>query len=149
MTRAGYAVQLFTNGSPEDVEAAKRVVRRLALDGVSPNLKPCLRPNDPSELAALISTCALVIGFRMHALIAAYSYGREIIALRWDRKIDSFMTSVGLGDWIVWPGDTSPQMVVDRANELLLEKKNLDGIAVVEAFEDAANLSKEIQALKK
>ncbi|UXS05112.1 polysaccharide pyruvyl transferase family protein [Agrobacterium tumefaciens] len=149
MTRAGYAVQLFTNGSPEDVEAAKRVVRRLALDGVSPNLKPCLRPNDPSELAALISTCALVIGFRMHALIAAYSYGREIIALRWDRKLDSFMTSVGLGDWIVWPGDTSPQMVVDRANELLLEKKNLDGIAVVEAFEDAANLSKEIQALKK
>lgn len=149
LDQSGYAVQLFTNGSPEDVEAAKRVVRRLELDGIQPALKPCLRPSDPSELAELISTCALVVGFRMHALIAAYSYGREIIALRWDRKLDSFMASVGLQDWVVWPGDTSPKMVVERANELLLEKRNLGGIAVVEAFEDAANLSKEIQALNK
>jgi polysaccharide pyruvyl transferase WcaK-like protein len=140
LEHAGYAVQMFTNGSPEDVESATRVIELLGGAACLTSPEPQLRPSNPSELATMISRCSLVIGFRMHALIAAYSYGSEIIALKWDRKLDSFMSSVGLSNLVVWPGETKPESIIDLAAELLSARKNLSAPAVTEASDDAAKL---------
>ena len=53
----------------------------------------------------------------MHALIAAYSYGANIIALKWDGKVDAFMASVGLSGNLVSVKDTIPSELVLRVHD--------------------------------
>ena len=74
----------FTNGSPED---------EMFLDAIHDQLSEALgeayerrRVTTPTELAQLISCLGCLVAHRMHALIAGYSYGVPIFALRWDSK---------------------------------------------------------------
>lgn len=113
LAAAGHTVCLFTNGSPEDVAFAERLLGRLGGERAWPAAR--LRPRDPIELAGILSSCALVVAFRMHALIAAYAYGSDILALRWDGKVESFMRSVGLDAALVSVEETPPRALVDLA----------------------------------
>jgi polysaccharide pyruvyl transferase WcaK-like protein len=46
-------------------------------------------------MAGFISTLDLVVGHRLHACVAAYSYGVPHIGFTWDIKMRSFFESVG------------------------------------------------------
>jgi polysaccharide pyruvyl transferase WcaK-like protein len=48
---------------------------------------------------------AQVVSTRLHGCIIGLSVGRRVLALAGDRKVESFMTQVGLGDWICEPRD--------------------------------------------
>ena len=92
LANAGLKISLFSNASPEDVQFAKRLAPLLRRQSSPIDL---YRPKDPSELARFVAGCALVVAFRMHALIAAHSYGIPVIALKWDKKVEWFMESIG------------------------------------------------------
>lgn len=96
----GFQVRVFTNGSPEDLAYAAMLHDRLRALGPEQDIT-FLSQRDPEGLCAHVSGCDVLIAYRMHAIIAAYSYGIPPIALAWDRKLASFMASVGLDDWLV------------------------------------------------
>ena len=55
----------------------------------------------------------LVLSSALHGCIIAVAMGRPVLAISGDRKIEGFMSQVGLGDWVL---DVSE---VDRVPELL------------------------------
>jgi polysaccharide pyruvyl transferase WcaK-like protein len=101
MAARGWTVTLFSNGSPEDVAYLARVQAQIAtgqnLIGVAPHFAT------PADLAAFVSTCDVLVAHRMHACIAAYSYGIPHIGLAWDVKLDSFFESTGRSAYMVDP----------------------------------------------
>lgn len=90
----GLRVALFTNGSPED----RDYLARMAPQWVRRARGPVTVTNpfaDPTELAGFIGSCDLIVAHRMHACIAAHSFGIPTIGLRWDSKLDSFFALAG------------------------------------------------------
>ncbi len=117
----GYNVKIFTNGSPEDVEAATTL---LEMTGHHANqTQSMLRPQNPTELVNFIAECNLIVAFRMHAIIAAYSCGVEVVALKWDVKLDSFMESVGKGEQIFSVIDDPISRVKSAIDALVIFEK--------------------------
>jgi glycosyltransferase involved in cell wall biosynthesis/polysaccharide pyruvyl transferase WcaK-like protein len=117
LTRRGYLVEVFTNGSPEDEQF---------LDGLSGRFDSIAGPairrrrlDTPTELATLAAGLNLLVAHRMHALIAAYSYGVPIFALRWDRKVDAFIESVGMSGCIASTEISSLEGILDTIEHLL------------------------------
>lgn len=115
LQRAGREVVVFTNGSAEDVALLTRL---------QPSFKPGVvvaNPQTPEELARLIAACTGIVAFRMHAIIAAYSYGVPALALAWDTKLRSFMASVNRADWLhepaVLPAAEAAQLIMTGAEE--------------------------------
>jgi polysaccharide pyruvyl transferase WcaK-like protein len=109
----GYHVVAFTNGSPEDVAYLARLRPRLkkaAGDAVS-----FPQQRTPDELCGIISGLDVLIAYRMHAVIAAYSFNVPAVALAWDRKLTSFMTSVNRQEFLCDVTRTSPEDVVHLA----------------------------------
>lgn len=102
----GRRITLFTNGSPED---------RAYLEAMTPRFRNAcgealaVAPHfaTPGELARFVGSSALVIAHRMHACIAAYSYGVPSIGLAWDVKLDSFFASVDRAGFMVDPAARS------------------------------------------
>ncbi|GHD21950.1 polysaccharide pyruvyl transferase family protein [Tianweitania populi] len=102
LVRLGFSVRVFTNGSPEDVAFAARLRPRLASLGSSADIS-FFDQRTPRELCRHIAGFDVMLAHRMHAVIAAYSYGVPAIALEWDRKLRSFMASVGREQWLADP----------------------------------------------
>jgi polysaccharide pyruvyl transferase WcaK-like protein len=118
LARSGQHVSLFTNGSPEDVaylSANAGAWNEHEMVTISPTF------DRPAQLVDLISRCELVIGHRMHACIAAHSYGIPTIGLAWDVKLNSFFDVVGRSEWVIDPADTPagtmPQLAAQAAAE--------------------------------
>ncbi|GGQ75431.1 polysaccharide pyruvyl transferase family protein [Couchioplanes azureus] len=61
----------------------------------------------------LYRACDAVVTSRLHGCIIAVATGRRVVAVSGDWKIESFMSAVGLGDWVLG------QEQVDRLPELL------------------------------
>ena len=117
LTRRGYVVDVFTNGSPEDEHFLD--VLSSQLGNVAEGAICRKRLKNPTELAAFSAGLDVLVAHRMHALIAAYSYRVPIFALRWDRKVDAFMASVGEIDCIASTQVSSLGDVLDRIDSLL------------------------------
>ena len=100
LLQRGFRVTAFTNGSPED---------RVYLSGLRPALKRLddndavefTEPTDPADLCGIISGLDALVAYRMHAIIAAYSYRVPAVGLAWDPKLRSFMTSVDRADYLL------------------------------------------------
>lgn len=88
----GFQVVIFTNGSPEDIAYLAGIRARLEAAGGAAISFPTQRT--PTELCAIISGLDVLVAYRMHAVIAAYSYGVPAVGLAWDQKLRSFMASV-------------------------------------------------------
>lgn len=88
----GFQVVVFTNGSPEDIAYLDGIRSRLDAAGEGAISFPTQRT--PTELCAIISGLDVLVAYRMHAVIAAYSYGVPAVGLAWDQKLRSFMASV-------------------------------------------------------
>jgi hypothetical protein len=97
LAAAGYAVRLFCNGSPEDVQFLKGpVASGLGADDEHVSVAEPFAV--PSALVAFIGEADLVIAHRMHACVTAVSFGIPCIGLRWDDKLANFFAEIGLAD---------------------------------------------------
>lgn len=120
LTRAGARVVTFTNGAPEDVAFAQSLAPRLeALGGQHRHVNP----GTPAQLAGLVSSCNAIAAYRMHAIIAAYSYGVPGLALKWDDKLDAFMASVGRSAFL-----RDPEVLAPQAAAAILMRAALEGV---------------------
>jgi len=99
LLQAGRTIAVFTNGSPEDRAALAALKPRLSQLPGSGNIS-YRDATTPGQLVGIIAGLAGIVAFRMHAIIAAFSCGVPFVALSWDPKLDSFVESVGLGDWL-------------------------------------------------
>jgi polysaccharide pyruvyl transferase WcaK-like protein len=100
-TKRGCAAFLFTTGSPEDEAYLDAVMpaMRAAVDPAG-SLSRVPRFAGASDMAGFISTLECLIAHRLHACVAAYSYGVPHIGLTWDRKMQSFFGSVDRGRFL-------------------------------------------------
>lgn len=112
MLAKGYEVCLFTNGSPEDQRFAETLWEALADHPQLPRIHKAA-VSVPVDLCRVIFESDVVIAFRMHALIAAYSYSKPFVALKWDAKVSAFLESVGLEKCLVDVKTASPQSIAD------------------------------------
>jgi polysaccharide pyruvyl transferase WcaK-like protein len=120
LTQKGFATLLFTTGSPEDEAYLDRVMPMI-LSAASP---PGSAERVPSlakaaDLADFVSTLDLLMGHRLHACVAAYSYGIPHVGFTWDKKMQSFFDSVGRSRYICAAVSTSVADVVSLAEETL------------------------------
>jgi polysaccharide pyruvyl transferase WcaK-like protein len=119
MGEKNWDVALFTNGSPED---------RDFLAAIEPQLKAAV-PNGgitvvppfdrPADLAAFVSGQDLILAHRLHACIAAYSYAIPQLGFAWDIKLNSFLESVGRGEYVANAGIDAPLDCVALAERCL------------------------------
>jgi polysaccharide pyruvyl transferase WcaK-like protein len=115
----GWSVQAFTNGSPEDEVYLRQLAPALvALDGAGRvGVEP--RFAAPERLAKFIAGLDLLFAHRLHANIAAYSYGVPHIGFSWDGKLKSFLAGVGRGECLATMGvDAVEDTVALGAREL-------------------------------
>lgn len=94
LVEQGFEVALFTNGSPEDREYLHARFHDWIRRARGPvTLAPSF--DAPSDLAAFVSAQDAIVAHRMHACIAAHSFGVPAVGLRWDIKLDSFFALSG------------------------------------------------------
>lgn len=91
----GHALRLFTNGAEEDDAALAAVAEALAPEVADGRAAVAPRPLRPEALARTVASCRAVVAHRLHACIVAFAYGRPVVGLGWDRKVESFFASVG------------------------------------------------------
>lgn len=111
----GHAVELFTTGPADDTEFLQAVYRATRDLGVM----QAPRPRRPVELARTIARFDAVAAHRLHANIIAYSFGIPNVALRWDRKVDAFMTSVGRENFVADAAEGQPHLVANAIEKTL------------------------------
>ncbi|MCV9967749.1 polysaccharide pyruvyl transferase family protein [Pararhizobium sp. BT-229] len=119
LVRKGYHVAIFTNGSPEDVAYLAKLRPQLLAIGRDAVSFPVQRT--PSELCAIISSLDVLVAYRMHAVIAAYSYGVPAVGLAWDRKLQSFMASVNREEFLCDVAQAGAPVAVELACRAVTE----------------------------
>ncbi len=121
LIRRGHDVRLFCNGASEDRRALARVagMARLGPLIAGGRITCAVPPECPADLAAILSGARGVIAHRLHACIVAYSYGRAMVGLGWDRKLESFFASVDATPFFVGAGQVTPALVAERADAAL------------------------------
>lgn len=98
-----------------------------------------------SELLRMVAESDLVIGMRLHSLIAAASLGVPMIAINYHMKVRSFMESIGLGEWITEVGDSDPEWLREAAKAALAGGYPSAAVqAKVEGLKVLAHLNTEI-----
>lgn len=120
LVEKGRRLAVFSNGSPEDREYTRKLRPRFeALDRDGRITFP--EPASPAALTTLIGQCEAIAGFRMHAIIAAYSCGVPFLALAWDPKLEAFVRSVKLSRWLCAPRETSASEAVRKLGRAIEE----------------------------
>jgi polysaccharide pyruvyl transferase WcaK-like protein len=110
---AGYHVNLFTNGSSEDDACLRLLAMAISGDSnIMASVTVSERPLTAERLAQLIASCDVVIANRLHSNIVAYSFGIPSVGLSWNTKLNSFMNSVGRGEYVLDTGKSSVKDVV-------------------------------------
>lgn len=116
----GFQVILFTNGSPEDRDYLDKRAEGWLRHAKGPvTIAPSF--NTPADLAALVAACTAVVAHRMHACIAAYSFGVPAIGLRWDVKLESFFALSGRGPHLVDAATVGPEDLGARVTAAISE----------------------------
>jgi len=121
----GYDYRLFTTGHFSDEVFLDSLFRDKRL----PVSKVAFTVNSPEELHSQLSACDGVIAYRLHASIAAFSYGIPAIGLSWNFKVPYFYESVGHGDRALPVNRWKASEVVPA-----LEKAMAEGVHKDEAF---------------
>jgi polysaccharide pyruvyl transferase WcaK-like protein len=141
MIAKGFDICLFTNGSPEDQRFAETLWEKLAEHPYLPRIHKAA-VHVPVDLCRVIHESEVVVAFRMHALIAAYSYGKPFVALKWDAKVDAFLESVGLEKCLVDVANSSAQSVADLVTSASF--RTVDGERLKTTMESARRGIKEL-----
>jgi polysaccharide pyruvyl transferase WcaK-like protein len=134
-----FRISLFTNGSPEDRDyLAAQASQLVAVAPGRVRIEPDFRT--PADLAGFVSGCDLLLGHRMHAIIAAYSYGIPAIGFAWDVKLQSLFELIGHADRLIDPASTPADFTaalaeraladgIDRPTHARLIRQSRDSIA--------------------
>jgi polysaccharide pyruvyl transferase WcaK-like protein len=96
---SGYSPLIITNGDELDFEFSKIVVNALKFENFEVALNQ--RPTRPEHLIESISNISILICTRMHAGITAFSLGKKVVPISWDKKVDGVWDYVGLGHLVV------------------------------------------------
>jgi hypothetical protein len=104
------------------------------------------RDGDAADLARVLGlylACDAVVTSRLHGCVIAAATGRRVVAVSGDWKIESFMTAIGLGDWVL------PQERVDRLLELLcrLDEQPDPGPALARARRAHRRIGRQVRDL--
>jgi polysaccharide pyruvyl transferase WcaK-like protein len=92
------------------------------------------------EILKLYRKSGFVISSALHGCIIAVAMGLKVLAVSGDRKIDAFMESIGLGDWVL--DLTETDRIFQKLNELHLQK---DVTIIMEQLrEKNKNIAKQI-----
>lgn len=139
LVRAGARVIVFTNGAGEDQAVQQALAPEFARLGPAVTQA---RPQTPRELAHVVGSCHALVAFRMHALIAGYSYAVPSIALKWDDKVDAFLASIDRSKWLLDPAEIRAEAAAWEA--LKAAEQGVDAAmhaaAIAEARADVAKL---------
>lgn len=85
--------QMKTDALEDDTAAAQQVLSQMRHQNRTHVLSTV---HSPEIIKGLLSSCRLVMGMRLHSLIFAVGAGVPAVALAYDPKVASFMTSLGL-----------------------------------------------------
>lgn len=111
----GCQVVLFCNGAVEDQTALRELsnMHEIAPLVRSGKIKVAPIPDTPKILAHLISELRVVIAHRLHACIVSYAFGSAAVGLGWDKKVESFFSSIGREDLFLSDHDMTSDAVVE------------------------------------
>lgn len=85
--KLGHTPALFTNGSSDDEQFKKHLIRTLKDLQADNGIEVIPAPDTPKTLSQTISSFDALISHRLHASIIAHSYGLPTIGLKWDSKL--------------------------------------------------------------
>jgi len=131
----GYEVVLFTNGSPEDRAYLRRASEVIRAKAPEVRVEPDFR--NPGELTSFVSSLDLLLAHRLHACIAAYSFGVPHLGFEWDAKMRSFFAAVDRSPFLVEAVTTTPEDVVALAGDAL--RLGVDPSSRASVLDDARN----------
>ncbi|MFS0725854.1 polysaccharide pyruvyl transferase CsaB [Paenibacillus sp. 1P07SE] len=103
--------------APDDAAASSYVMERLGAIGSS-TAELATLDDDPQQMLLAVSSCELLIGMRLHALIYAANQSVPMLGLSYDPKIDQFLGRLGLRA-IGTTEALDPQALATAAEELL------------------------------
>ena len=108
-------IKVFTTGTREDSQPAKRVASQL----MAPHVKLYI-PENTDQLNQLLQNCTAVLASRLHAAILAISQGMPVIGLgagHVSQKLYNFFQSIGIDDY-------SLSVLDDDATSKILKQLN-------------------------
>ena len=105
----------------------------------------------PSDLMAVVGTMDLLVGARLHALIASVLMGVPPIGLSYDQKVDGFLRRVGLGRPLLLAGLRSDDLcdavcATWGQRETLRPRLREQAVVLREAALHAADLTRALRA---
>ena len=115
LTKRGYKWRLFCNGMKEDYS----LYARLSYSG-NEGTQPVI-PSTTQELLHTIASFDYVVGFRLHACIAAVALDIPVVGMIWDDKSKFFSKSMGIERYFVEPDQLSALRIVDLIEEQMKE----------------------------
>ncbi len=104
--------QQSPNRHENDALAALEVARRMERIDRSSILRG---DYTPAERMAIIGSCDLTIGMRLHSVVFAANVGVPVMALSYDRKVEVAMQQLGLGSQVVDLSVLSADVIVETA----------------------------------
>jgi len=107
----------FTNGSTEDYNFAKKMVSNLDLPSNQKSMLLLDRPKTPKELVADISKFQVVVAYRLHANIIAFSLKIPSVGLIWDEKVRQFGKESGRSNFYLEGNSVTPKTVENKIFE--------------------------------
>ena len=119
----GHRTTLFCNGAAEDLALMQKVAAAPKLATLLASRQVTIAPNakTPTALARQISEFEAVIAHRLHACIVAYSYGRPVVGLGWDQKLEAFFDMIGSQGFFssdaALDGQTVAKLAVDALHQ--------------------------------
>ncbi|NRB04943.1 MAG: polysaccharide pyruvyl transferase family protein [Rhodobacteraceae bacterium] len=120
LVAAGHHVALFSNGEHGDEDLLARVKAAvMATPDLTGKARVEARADSPAHLARRIGGYSCVIAHRLHACILAYSYGRPLVGLGWDKKLSSFFTMIKQEAHYTDAPDLSGPQIAELANSAM------------------------------
>ncbi|MBC8207242.1 MAG: polysaccharide pyruvyl transferase family protein [Kiritimatiellaeota bacterium] len=110
----------------DDRFAIKEVLK--ALDGAE-GIYPVMGEYDPREFKGIISSCELMVGARMHSIIAALSTSVPAVLLGYSHKAKGVLNTLEMGDYVI-------EFTKEPGEIKTLVKKAWDNRAVLRASLD-------------
>ena len=112
----GFTVVLHTNGASEDNYALSTVRKRI---GQLSNVITMI-PKSPKDLADIIASVNVLIAYRLHANIMAFSLGIPSVGVVWDEKVSEFSAISGRQDFYIREKEMNVNIFYEYAHRALL-----------------------------
>lgn len=117
--------KIFCNGSSEDYEFSKQILKNLNLNQEK-YIVNC--PKRPDELVNTISEFSSILSFRLHSHIIATSLYIPSIAMVWDKKIEDFFKYLNLEDRCYSYYEYDIEKIINQLSIITLSKENIERI---------------------